>query len=99
MTARGTIAMIGATTEQPTTVTMTTTVEGGGTRTIVPGAEALPGTTMEEEEEEAGREEGKLLIREGVFGACIYMWQDEKYVHVYRCLVGMAEEVGPRKFL
>ena len=48
-----------AMTEWPTTVTMTTTAEGGGTLTIVLGAEALPGTTMEEE---AGREEGKQIV-------------------------------------
>ena len=45
-------------TDLPTTATMTITAEGGGTQTIVLGAEALPGTTMEEEE--AGKE-GKLL--------------------------------------
>ena len=81
MTARGTIAMIGAMTEQPTTVTMTTTVEGGGIRTIVPGAGALLGTTMEEEEE-AGREEGKLFVREGVFGACTCSKMESMYMYV-----------------
>ena len=53
------IGMTEATTDPPTTVTMMTTAEGGGTQTIALGAEALPGTTMEEveeEEEEAGRE-------------------------------------------
>ena len=53
-TARATIGMIGAMTDRPTTATMMIIAEGGGTRTIVLGAEALPGTTMEEEE--AGRE-------------------------------------------
>ena len=44
-------------TDLPMTATMTITAEGGGTQTIVLGAEVLPGTTMEEE---AGKE-GKLL--------------------------------------
>ena len=78
MTARGMIATIGATTERPMTVTTTNTAEGGGTRTIVHGAGALPGTTMEEEEE-AGREEGKLFVR---IVWCMCMW----HVHECRCM-------------
>ena len=76
-------------------VTMMNTAEGGGTRTIVPGAGALPGTTMEEVEE-AGREEGKLFVRITVVHVA---WWKVCTVHVCRCMLGMAEVIGPREFL
>ena len=53
--ARATRDMIEATIAPPTTATTTITAEEGGTRTIVLGAEALLGTTMEEGEGKEGK--------------------------------------------